>query len=211
MQELTDHGHEEEAVLAQLKSQIQTWYNDEESEVRITKQEAADLLRKYLGMSAEEITSTLNKWTCKVVTGIAYGNIKDEFLSGNIHASRAIDMRMRYGGKSRDDATAEVTAWNAEKKYGLSPEDAKDYTKTIDAIGKSAEQAGIRHTVFEKYRALSAKCKGVDEDGDGKADNGTVKAEILKAIDSLPISASQKDALYYLNGWAESTIWEVPW
>ena len=263
VKEMTDHGYEKDDILSNLKTQVKAWYTDEESEVRISKQQATEILRKYVGMNADDVTSTINQWSCKVVTGIAYEDIKGEFLDGNITASRAIDMRVRYGGKSREDAQKEVEGWNFEKKYGFSYSDRKNayingevsaselrnamityggmtaeeadeniraydwlkrnpkydlsvsdviaYTKPIADIGKSIEQAGINPDVYMQYKDLRSKCKGVDANGDGKTDSGSVKTEVLKAIDSLPISASQKDALYYLNGWSKSKIWEAPW
>lgn len=42
--------------------------------------------------------------------------------------------------------------------------------------------------------------------GDGRADSGSKKAEIMAVINSLPLSSSQKDALYFANGWAASTL-----
>lgn len=198
LKEMTDHGYEKDDVLSRLKTQVKTWYTDEESEVRISKQEATDMLRKYVGMKADEVTSTINQWSCKVVTGIAYEDIKDEFLAGNMTASRAIEMRVRYGGKSKADATAEVSAWNAEKKYGLSSDIAKAYTKTIEHLGKSAEQVGIKADVFTRYKEL---CKTA----------GSKKEDIMGVIHSLPLTKTQKDALYYLNGWSEKTIDEAPW
>ena len=211
VKEMTDHGYDKDNVLKELKDQIHTWYTDEESEVRISKQQATNMLTKYIGMKPDEVTSTINQWTCKVVTGIAYGDIKGEFLASRITASRAIDMRVRYGGKSREDATVEVTAWEAVKKYGLSLEDAEGYTKRIEELGQSLEQAGIRHDIYLRYKDLKSECKGVDSNGDGKPDSGTKKAEIMEAIHSLPISVAQKDALYYSNGWSKNTIHEAPW
>ena len=188
-----------------LKDQIKTWYTDEESKVRITKQEATEMLRKYVGMNADDVTSTINQWSSKVVTGIAYDDIKDEFMSGSMTASRAIDMRVRYGGLSKEDA-------NAEKKYGLAPDLAKAYTKPIEAIGKSLEQAGIKADVFTKYKDLSSKCEGYDKDGDGKTDSGSKKEQIMDVIHSLPLTVAQKDALYYSNStWSVKTINEAPW
>lgn len=263
VKEMTDHGYEKDDILDRIKSQVKTWYTAEESEVRISKQEATEMLRKYVGMKPDEVTATINKWSCKVVTGIAYDDIKDEFLAGNMTASRAIDMIVRYGGATKDESRAKVDGWCFEKKYGfaysdrkdayingeitatklrqamitygrmtadeadediaaydwlkrnpkhdLSVSDVKAYIKPIEDIGKSIEQAGIKPDVYMRYKNLRSKCEGVDEDGDGKADKDTVKAEILEVIDSLPISAAQKDALYNLNGWAKSKIGEAPW
>lgn len=39
----------------------------------------------------------------------------------------------------------------------------------------------------------------------------TKKAEKMAAINKLPLSNAEKDALYYSEGWAESKIYEAPW
>ena len=54
-------------------------------------------------------------------------------------------------------------------------------------------------------------CDGVDADGDGKADSGTVKAEKLAVIDGMAVSTDIKDQLYRLNGWSEKTLKDAPW
>ena len=37
------------------------------------------------------------------------------------------------------------------------------------------------------------------------------KEDIMAVIDSLPLTVYQKDALYFLNDWARSTLNEAPW
>ena len=39
----------------------------------------------------------------------------------------------------------------------------------------------------------------------------TKKEDIMYIINTLPLTKEQKDALYYLNGWAKSTRHEAPW
>jgi len=38
-----------------------------------------------------------------------------------------------------------------------------------------------------------------------------IKADKMKAIDSLNLTSAQKTALYYAEGYAESTLDEAPW
>jgi hypothetical protein len=76
---------------------------------------------------------------------------------------------------------------------------------------EDVEPYGIGIDVYYDYSKQKSKCKGTDNNGDGKTDSGSKKAEILQVIDSLPISRSQKDVLYYLNGWSARTIYEAPW
>ena len=122
MRELTSHGYAEKDVLSQVKSQIGEWYKGGE----ITKQQAINMLTRYIGMDSEEITATVNKWSSKVVTGIAFEDLKDEFLQGNITAQRAIDMYVLYGGYTKDNATETVNKWRAEKETGIVFDDIKD-------------------------------------------------------------------------------------
>ena len=122
MNELTAHGHDEDDVLSQVKGQIGEWYRNGE----ITKQQAINMLTKYSGMDSEDITPTVNKWSSKVVTGIAFEDIKEEFLDGNITAQRAIEMYVRYGGYDQDKASETVTKWRAEKETGIIYDDIKD-------------------------------------------------------------------------------------
>ena len=122
MRELTSHGSTEKEVLSQVKSQIGDWYKNGE----ITKQQATNMLTKYMDMDGEEITATVNKWSSKVVTGTAFEDIKDEYLSGNITAQRAIEMYVRYGGYTKEKATKTVTEWRTEKETGIAYDDIKD-------------------------------------------------------------------------------------
>ena len=122
MRELTSHGYTEKDVLSQVKSQIGDWYKNGE----ITKQQATNMLTKYMDMDSEDITATVNKWSSVVVTGIAFEDIKAEYLSGNITAQRAIDMYVRYGGYTKENATKTVTEWRAEKETGVVYSDIRE-------------------------------------------------------------------------------------
>ena len=84
------------------------------------------MLAKYIGMDSEDITSTVNKWSSKVVTGIAFEDIKAEFLSDSITAQRAIEMYVRYGGYTQEKATETVNKWRAEKETGVAYDDIKE-------------------------------------------------------------------------------------
>ena len=195
MNELTSHGYTEKEVLAQVKGQIGEWYKGGE----ITKQQAIDMLTKYFDMDSEEITATVNKWSSKVVTGIAYEDIKDEFLAGNITASRAIEMRMRYGGESREDAQNTVGEWAFEAEH---PE--------LDGV--------ITYTQYKRWET-DGKPKGVSletftdvAEFRNNGTDGSVKSqeEVAAYIDALNISKAQKDALWCCF-WKESTLKNAPW
>ena len=69
--------------------------------------------------------------------------------------------------------------------------------KTLTSLTDLEINAGISAEDYYLYKASSAGM--------------TKKAEKLSAIDSLNLTAAQKDALYYSEGWAESKLHEAPW
>ena len=122
MEELTAHGYTEKDVLSNLKGQIGKWYKEGE----ITKQQAEKLLAQYFDLDSDEIKDVMNKWSCVVVTGIEYDDIKQEYLDGNLTEQRAVEMRVKYGGYSEEEAAETVTKWKAEKETGVAYDDIKD-------------------------------------------------------------------------------------
>ena len=133
--------------------------------------------------------------------------IQERFEDGDLTASEAERILVTYGGESEEEASSKVQYWEFKMDY-------PDYDLSEEATAKyysDIEPMGIGVDVYYDYYTQKAKCKGTDDDGDGRADSGTKKAEIMQVIDSLPITDEQKDALYYLNGWSASTIWQAPW
>lgn len=192
MKELTSHGYEEKDVRSRVKSQIGQWYQNGE----ITKQQAIDMMEKHLDMDSEDILSQVNRWSSKVVTGIAFEDIKEEFLAGNITASRAIDMYVLYGGYTKEDARATVQYWDFKNRYpDVYADDA-----WFDAYYEKIQSSGLPIKTYMEYRNQVREITG-----EGK------KERRMAVIDSLPITNAQKDALYYGEGWAEGTIDEAPW
>ena len=193
MKELTAHGYTEKEVLSQVKTNIGKWYQ----EGTITKQQAMDMLKKYSGLNREDITKTVNKWSSKIVTGIAYDDIKEQFMSGNLSQSKAADMYVRYGGYSREEAKAKVAEWKFEKDYPDSKISYSDYQKWE----MNGRRRGVSLEVYTKVSQFR--------------DNGTSKSAkdqetVANYINGLPISSAQKDALW-LCFWKESTLYKAPW
>ena len=100
-------------------------------------------------------------------------------------------MLQNYGGLTEDAAAADVEYWTFQQDYPNIPvEDS-----WFDAYYKYAADVNIPVDVYMTYRNDVRSITG-----DGK------KARRMAVIDSLPLSYEQKDALYYSEGWAESTI-----
>lgn len=99
-------------------------------------------------------------------------------------------------GVARGDAEAKLTYWAFLGEYpdcGLSQSQAEDFVE----FAKPA-RIGI-----EQYSDYCNRVKDIT--GDNK------KERRMAVIDSMPISGSQKDALYYAEGWAISKLHEAPW
>ena len=192
MDELTSHGYTEKDVLSKVKSQIGAWYTGGE----ITKQQATNMLTKYMDMDSEEITAAVNEWSCEVVTGIKYDDIKTEFLAGNITASRAKQMYMLYGGMSEEKAAEKVTVLEFVKD---NPDMEDISAAAVIDYNQYCKSAGVKPQVF--YDAWKYK----------NSLSGTVKEPMMDYINSLDLTYLQKDSLYYAFGWKESKIDEAPW
>lgn len=113
-------------------------------------------------------------------------------------------------GYSGEDAQEVMDKWeatsNAKEWFGSGTEwyVARAYTDY-------AEPAGIDRDTFLDFYREASRTSGEDLDGDGKTDSGSKKKKVLALIDGMALSATQKDALYYQQGYAESTIGDAPW
>ena len=83
--------------------------------------------------------------------------------------------------------------------------------KEISQFYTKYKGTGLPEANFEQYLIKKQACKGVDKDGDGRAENGTKKAQVMAVIDALPVSNEVKDALYFAEDYKASTLYEAPW
>ncbi|MBR5594047.1 MAG: DEAD/DEAH box helicase family protein [Bacteroidaceae bacterium] len=203
MSELTSHGYTEKDIYSKVKSKVGEWYRGGE----ISKAQATSMLEKYTDMDSDEITEAVNKWSAVVVTGIEYDDIDDEVMAGNITVSRAIEMYMRYGGMTQEKAIEKVSVLSFVIEHpnleGISYSAVNAYNTYCEPYGIEAE---VFYDIWQYNSSVSA-----DVDANGKAISGSKKAKVLAYINSMSLSARQKDSLYYAFGWAQSTINEAPW
>ena len=201
MEVFTSHGYKEEDVLSQIKRQIGTWYQDRE----ISKQQAEEMLQQYLNLSGKEITAAVNQWSAKVVTGVAYGDIKEAYLSGQLSKRQAADMYVRFGGMERQQAREKVEVWEFVKRY---PE-CEGITYPAIAAYREFGSGVSAKTFYDAWKYESSV--SADVDANGEAISGSKKQKVLDYINRQNLTVSQKDGLYYAFGWAESKISEAPW
>ena len=135
--------------------------------------------------------------------------VKDAVVAGDITVDKAAEMLEDFGGLDEETAQMNARYYDfigdyPDLEYNWKVETFADYYEF-------AKPSGIRAPVYDDYLVRKSECEGTDNNNDGKADNGSKKAQILDVIDSLPISSRQKDVLYRMNGWAESKLYEAPW
>lgn len=136
----------------------------------------------------------------------AKGKLKELFQTGNVTETQVSEAMVDYFGISEEDATEDVQYWAFQMEY-------PEYDLSESAVTKyyeHAEPVGIDADAYYDYYTQASKCES-DLDESGNAISGSKKKKILAVIDAMDLTKAQKDALYYANGLAESTIDKAPW
>jgi hypothetical protein len=205
----------EEAYDNAVKAVIKNNFLDGE----ISETQVKRYLMEYNGKDEEKADEYLNSWKFEKKYGFAWSDRAEAYANGQISASNLEKAIMEHKGKTAAEAEAERRSFDFKQAYpdtSLSDDQIKNYylpitIKNTDKILKSPYEQGISEETYSEYVELKSECKGVDKDGDGKADSGTVKKEVMKVINKLDLTKEQKDALYFDNGWVKSTLHEAPW
>lgn len=152
------------------------------------------LYEAYRSRNTEQIQRVEARYADrKAINSALQRVIREEFGLGNLTENEAIKLLVSYGVKEQDKAESKVQHWAFQAAY-------PDYDISESAVRdfyEYAEPAGIKVEVYYDYCQRKSGC--------------TKKVDIMGIIDDLPITKRQKDALYYAEGWAESTIDDAPW
>nr|DAU44795.1 MAG TPA: nuclease [Caudoviricetes sp.] len=180
----------------------------------LSRSRAVEMYVKFGGHSQADAEATVKKWDCEKDLGIRYDDLKDAYLGGDISADKVLSAMVKYGGVKEDSARATVDAYKwirQHPKTELDVGQVKTYTKAIDTLGYSVEDAGISESVYLTFIEQASACTGADKNGDGRTDSGSVQNQVVQVIDALPISGAQKDALYFAKGYARRNLHKTPW
>lgn len=126
---------------------------------------------------------------------------------------------------AKQDAMAMKTApeWvnnarTARQDVGISTEEYLAYYEQYGSALSGASYENVKEAVkngftIPEYMAYKEGVSGLtsDKDENGNTISGSKKEKVLEAIDSMDLSDSEKDWLYYLNNYSEKTIDEAPW
>ena len=155
VEEFTENGYDEDEVMSNVKTQVGRWFWDEESETRISAEQASDILEKYFGMKQGEIQETILKWSMKKDTGISFDGLREAYLEQVVSESDALRYLQEYGGMTEYDARERVDDWNFEQRHGYAYDDIKstyldDEITRAEAIAVMTEIGGKSREDAEK-------------------------------------------------------------
>ena len=112
-----------------------------------------------------------------------------------------------------------LNAAAAQKELGISTTEYlslyhRHGSEYLSGSGYESLRDAVRNGLsVEEYIAYKGAVKGLtaDKDAKGNSIDGSKKAKVMEAIDGMDLSPTEKDWLYYLNGYSEKTIGDAPW
>ena len=206
--DLKEHGIGEKQLQSAVRSQAKEWYvGDDDGKRSITKEQALKILQQYGGKDADEAQKLVQKWTCEVVTGTDYDDIKDLYLDGKLTRSRAVDMLTRYGGMKQEDAQNKIDTADFVKAH---PECDGISVEAVQKYNEQAKPAGMDvGTFWEAYQFKNDA--RTTRDSNGKAISGQGAMDKVTAyIDGLDLSREQKNALF-LCFYSQTSLNKIRW
>ena len=140
VKELTEHGVHATDIRNEITDAVQKWYQGTAQEKKsISKEQAVQLLTDYAKKNIDTARKAVEKWTCRLVTGMDFSSIRTEYIDGNISESRAVELYSTYGYGDRSKqtqsqidegrASAEelVRKWKCTKETGMNYDSLQDY------------------------------------------------------------------------------------
>lgn len=206
--ELNEHGIGEKQLQSKVCSQTKEWYvGDDDGKRAVTKEQALKILQQYGGKDSDEAQKLVQKWTCEVVTGTDYDDIKDLYLDGKLTRPRAVDMLVRYGGMKQEDAQNKIDTADFVKAH---PECDGISVEAVQKYNEQAKPAGLdAGTFWEAYQFKNDA--RTTRDSNGKAISGQGAMDKVAAyIDGLGISSAQKSALF-LCFYSQTSLNKIRW
>ena len=206
--ELKEHGIGEKQLQSAVRSQAKEWYvGDDDGKRSVTKEQALKILQQYGGKDADEAQKLVQKWTCEVVTGTDYDDIKDLYLDGKLTRPRAVDMLTRYGGMKQEDAQNKIDTADFVKAH---PECDGISVEAVQKYNGQAKPAGLdAGTFWEAYQFKNDARTTRDSNGAAISGQGAMD-KVAAYIDGLNLSREQKNALF-LCFYSQKSLGKIRW
>lgn len=184
----------------------------------VTAKESYDLIQKLRGIEKTDDESRAELQRRELMASTVSGEGKAAAYYGLLASDTEKDAMDAVDAADPDTDMGEVTRLLVQFKG------CKNDAQKLESLESSTLTLKQK---AEMYNNLIASEETLRKQSDLEAFNGitaegyylykaatlglTVKAAKLLAIDSLNLTAAQKDALYYSEGWAESKLHEAPW
>lgn len=126
MQELKDLHFKPSNIEAAISKEIHERYVGRDGEEPIDRETAKQMLMDYGGMIERKAEEQIQKWTSEIETGVAFNEISDAYVAGDITKDQAAEMLMQYGKYADDKAEAQVQKWTSEIETGIRYSDIGD-------------------------------------------------------------------------------------
>lgn len=204
---LIDEKQKEYYLLREAKSSVESSVvskaKAEYMDNDISKSAAKSIMMKYGGKSDDEADTEIKKWEFQIKYHYAWGSRDRCYRSGTISRSELEKAVRNIEGATAEEAKEYVDFLELEMRN----QDVDITASEASSYFEHAKPYGISVDVYLDYKN---KTKGIQNDKDayGEAIPYTAVQKIMKVINSLPLSPSQKDALATSQGWAEKTIRE---
>ena len=149
--------------------------------------------------------------------GIDYMKLDDAYKWGDISRQTFYNAMIENGATSQE-ADEAILGYDWLKRHvrqypDLAISDAKKFAVRISdkAPNETLDDYGVSVEAYLEYTQRRPECKGVDANGDGKTDSGTLRDSVFRMIDSLPISDEAKDGLALMSYSMSSIRKNAPW
>lgn len=170
--------------------------------------------RKIKGKKREAIQNGLKYYQMFAQEAERYNNLTEAGLTAT-DAKKVSDKLASAKGTGENGQLTTNDKVDVLLKQGLT--DASLYKalstvlseETYDKLTE-ARSGGIGAKIWMQYWQKKAELSA-DKDANGKSIRGSKKAKILALINSLQLTAEQKDLLYRAEGYAERDLYKAPW
>jgi hypothetical protein len=171
----------------------------------------------FNGMTQKEASQEVTQRDIRNRLGIDYMELDDAYKHGDI-SRQTLYNAMIENGATRIEADEAILGYDWLKKHvrqypDLAISDAKKFAVRISdkAPNETLDDYGVSVEAYLEYTQRRPECHGVDANGDGNTDDGTLRDSVFRMIDSLPISNDAKDGLALMSYSKSSIRKNAPW
>lgn len=191
--------YEDESLSSSQQASEFAYWLDQHN-IKGKKREAIQNGLKYYQMFAQEA----ERYTNLTEAGLSAADAKK--VSDKLASAKGTDENGQLTTNDKVDVLLKQNLTDTSLYKALSTVLSEE---TYDKLTE-ARSGGIGAKIWMQYWQKKAELSA-DKDANGKSISGSKKAKILALINSLQLTAEQKDLLYRAEGYAERDLYKAPW